>query len=93
MTIQTLFLLVVPLYLVLVAYGQFGARRRGLSGRTRAIAGALRVIIPPAALLGALASTGDRLLIEGWGIVTLGMLVAGAIVAGVVEAVAPRVGA
>ncbi len=93
MTLQTLYVVVVPLYLALIAYGQVGARKRGLSGRVRLIAGALRVILPPAALMLALWSTGDALLIANWGAVTAGMLVAGAIVAGVVEVVAPRVGA
>lgn len=93
MTIETLFLLVVPIYLVLVAYGQVGARRRGLRPRMRAIAGGFRVALPPVALFLALLSTGDAALIAGWGMVTLGMVFAGAIAAGLVEIVAPRVGA
>lgn len=93
MTLQTLYVILVPLYLVLVAYGQVGARKRGLSGRVRVIAGTLRVILPPAALMLALFSTGDAPIIAGWCTVTAGMLVAGAIVAGLVEVVAPRVGA
>jgi hypothetical protein len=93
MTIQTLFLLVIPIYLALIAYGQVGARKRGLGTRARAIAGTLRVVVPPAALMLALLSTGDAYLIAGWGMVTLGMLVVGAIVAVAVEFIAPRVGA
>ena len=42
MTIETLFLVLVPTYLALVAYGQVGARRRALSGRMRIVTGALR---------------------------------------------------
>ncbi|WP_174273091.1 hypothetical protein [Sphingomonas bacterium] len=93
MKIETLFAVIVPLYLVLVAYGQVGARRRGLGMRMRAVTGALRVLLPPVALFLALLSTGDAVLIAGWGMVTLGMAVAGAVVAGLVEVVAPRVGA
>lgn len=93
MTLETLFLIVVPLYLALVAYGQVGARKRELGGRTRAVAGGLRVALVPLALLLALWSTGDAVLLARWGAVTLGMLVAGAIVAALVEVVAPRVGA
>lgn len=92
-TIDTLFLLVVPTYLVLVAYGQVGARRRGLPVRARWIAAALRVALPPAALFGALLSTENARLIEGWGLVTIGMGAAGLIVAALVELIAPRVGA
>jgi hypothetical protein len=92
-TLDLLFLLVVPTYLVLVAYGQVGARRRKLAPRARLIAAILRVALPPVALLGALWSTGDMVLFATWGAVTAGMAVAGAIVAGLVEIVAPRVGA
>ena len=93
MTLETLFLIVVPAYLAIVAYGQVGARWRGLAPKMRGVTGALRVIVPPVAMFVALLSTGDALLIAGWGVVTLGMSVAGAIVAGLVEVVAPRVGA
>ncbi|NIJ09597.1 hypothetical protein FHS31_003234 [Sphingomonas vulcanisoli] len=93
MTLETLFLIVIPAYLAIVAYGQVGARRRGLAPKMRAMTGALRVLLPPVAIFVALLSTGDALLIMGWGMVTLGMAVAGAIVAGLVEVVAPKVGA
>lgn len=93
MTIETLFFIVVPLYLVLIAYGQVGARRRGLGPRTRAIAAALRIALPPAALIAALVSTGDPVLLARWGMVVAGMAVAGVLVAIAVEWLAPRVGA
>lgn len=92
MTIETLFLIVVPTYLVLVAYGQVGARKRGLAPRVRALTAALRILLPPTAIFLALLSTGDALLIGGWGMVTLAMLVAGIVAAGLVEIIAPRVG-
>ena len=93
MTLETLFLIVVPAYLAIVAYGQVGARRRGLARKMRALTGALRVIVPPVAVFVALLSTGDAFLIAAWGLMTLGMAVTGAIVAGLVEVIAPRVGA
>ena len=92
MTIETLFLIMVPTYLVLVAYGQVGSRKRGLALRTRALTAALRVVLPPAAIFLALLSTGEPRLVASWGMVTLAMLVAGVIVAGLVEWIAPRIG-
>lgn len=93
MTIATLFLVLVPTYLVLIAYGQIGSRWRGLAFKSRLIAATVRVIVPPLAVFGALLATRDAYLISGWGGVTLAMLVAGAIVAGLVEWIAPKVGA
>ena len=93
MTIETLFLMLVPTYLVLIAYGQIGSRRRGQGFRSRLVAAAVRVILPPLAVFGALLATRDAFLIAGWSGVTLAMLVAGAIVAGLVEWLAPKVGA
>lgn len=88
-----LFLIVVPAYLVLIAYGQLGSRRRKLGPRTRLVAGALRVALPPLALAGALASAGDPMLLRVWGLVVIAMAVIGAITALLVEAIAPKVGA
>ena len=93
MTLETLFLVLVPTYLVLIAYGQIGSRRRGLGPKPRFVAAAVRVTLPPLALFGALLATRDSYLIASWGGVTLAMLVAGAIVAGLVEVIAPRIGA
>lgn len=93
MTIDTLFLVLIPTYLVLIAYGQIGARKRGLTPKMRVVTGALRVMLPPVAVILALLSTGDRFFILSWGVVTLGMAVVGAVVAGLVEIIAPRVGA
>lgn len=93
MTLETLFVLVVPVYLVLVAYGQVGARKRGLSPKMRGVTGAIRVAVPPVALVLAFLSTGMPRLLAAWGLVIVGMAVIGAIVAVVVEVVAPRVGA
>lgn len=93
MTIDTLFLLLVPTYLVLIAYGQIGARKRGLSSRARFIAAALRVALPPVAVIGALLWESDPALAHAWVPAVIGMGIAGAIVAAIVEFVAPKVGA
>lgn len=93
MTIETLFLTIVTTYLVLVAYGVVGARRRRLSAQARLISGGLMVTIPPLAILGALYTTGDALLIAGWGAAMLAMLVGGVVVAVAAELIARRVGA
>ena len=81
MTLETLFLVLIPTYLVLVAYGVVGSRRRNLPRRARAISAALMVLIPPAAVIGALYATGDAFLIAGWGVVTLAMLASGIVTA------------
>lgn len=92
MTIETLFLVLVPLYLVLIAYGIVGARRRGTPGRVRAAMAGLIVLIPPLAILFALYSTGDAFLIAGWGVVTLAMLASGIATAFFTEFMARRLG-
>jgi hypothetical protein len=92
MTIDILFVVLIPLYLVVIAYGVVGARRRGAPGRLRAATAALMVLIPPLAILYALYSTGDAFLIAGWGIVVLAMLGSGVATAIFTEFVARRVG-
>jgi EamA domain-containing membrane protein RarD len=92
MTIETLFIVLVPLYLVMIAYGVVGARRKGTPGRVRAAMAALIVLIPPLAVLYALWSTHDAFLIAGWGTVTIGMLASGIATAIFTEFIARRVG-
>ncbi len=90
MMIQNLFLLLVPTYLVLIAYGVVGARRRALPVRARLTSAALLVLIPPAAILATLYSTGDAFLIAGWGVVTLAMLASGIVAAALAWYIAGR---
>jgi hypothetical protein len=90
MTPDTLFLVLIPTYLVLVAYGVVGGRRRNLPGRVRLISAALTVLIPPVAIIGALYATGDAFLIAGWDMVTLAMLASGIATAILTEFVARR---
>lgn len=91
MTLDLFFTVLVPMFLVLVVYGQVGSRRRGLGPRARTVAAALRVVLLPATVALALWSAGPRLL--GYGGVVAGMVVAGVILALLVELVAPRLGA
>lgn len=90
MTLETLFLVLIPTYLALIAYGVVGSRRRKLPGRARAISAALMVLIPPIAIIGALYATGDAFLIAGWGVVALAMLASGIVTAIIAEAIARR---
>jgi len=93
MTLETLFLLLVPTYLVLIAYGVVGSRRRRLSPRARLVAVALMLLIPLAAILAALYATGDAFVIAGWGFVTLVMFVFGIVTAFLADYIARRTGA
>ena len=65
MTLGTLLLLIVSVYLVLIAYGVVGARRK-LSGRALAVTLALLVLLVPVAIAGALAASGEGSLVCEW---------------------------
>ena len=65
MTLGTLLLLILITYLVLIAYGVVGARRK-LSGGPLRIALALLVLLVPAGLAAALAASGDGDLVREW---------------------------
>lgn len=93
MTLDIFFVLLVPTYLVLIAYGQISSRKRKLGPKTRLIAAALRVALPPLALFGALWWEGDPALLHAWIMVVIGMAAAGVVAAALVEFVAPKVGA
>jgi hypothetical protein len=92
MTLETAFLMLILIYLVMIAYGVVGARRRGTPGKVRIALAALMVLIPPLAMLYALYSTGDAGLFAAWGKVTLAMLVSGVGTAIFTEYIARRVG-
>ncbi|UAK25261.1 hypothetical protein [Sphingomonas nostoxanthinifaciens] len=80
MTLDTVLLLVVSIYLALVAYGVAGAGRR-LAGPPRLITDGLLVLLPPGLLAGTLAMTEEGPLVAQWWRLFAGMPVAGAIVA------------
>ncbi|HWI85929.1 MAG TPA: hypothetical protein VNT42_06350 [Sphingomonas sp.] len=90
MTIETLFLVLIPTYLVVIAYGVVGTRRGGMAPGARLVSAALMVSIPPLAILAALYATGDAFLIAGWGIVTLAMLASGILTVAVTDYIARR---
>jgi hypothetical protein len=90
MTLPTLFAVLVPAYLALIAYGVVGARRRGLAGRARAVATVVMVLLLPLAVLAALGSIGDVALLAKWSAVTLAMLGFGIVTALLTEIIARR---
>ena len=65
MTLGTLLLLILTVYLVLIAYGVVGARRK-LSGRALAVTLALLVLLVPVVLAAALAASGEGALVREW---------------------------
>lgn len=93
MTFETLFIVLIPTYLAIVAYGVVSRRRRGLSGMARLIAGSIAVLLVPAAILLALYATRDAFLIAGWGVVVIAMAGMGAMTACLAEFIARRTGA
>ena len=65
MTLGTLLLLILVLYLVLIAYGVVGAQRRFLGPALR-ITRVLLVLLVPVLLAGALTASGDGALVREW---------------------------
>jgi hypothetical protein len=65
LTLGTLLLLILVLYLVLIAYGVVGAQRR-FSGPALRITHVLLVLLVPVLLAGALAASGDGALVREW---------------------------
>ena len=90
MTLGPLFLTIVTAYLVLVAYGTVGARRR-LAGRGLVIALLLLVLLPPAVIAGALVASGEGSVVREWHRLLIAMPIVGGLVALVAEQVARRV--
>lgn len=90
MTLGTLFLMVVTIYLVLIAYGVVGARRRLRHG-SLVVTQALLVLLPPALLIGALVAADEAPLVAEWSRLLIAMPIAGAIVAVLAERIARRV--
>ena len=65
MTLGTLMLMVLIVYLVLIAYGMIGAQRK-LAGSALRITRALLVLLVPTLLAGALAASGEGDLVRQW---------------------------
>ena len=92
MTLETAFLMLILIYLVMIAYGVVGARRRRTPGRVRLVAAALMILIPPIAIFYALYSIGDGALLATWGRVVLAMLASGVMTGIFTEYMARRIG-
>lgn len=87
----TIFLTIGSAYLVLVAYGVVRTRKGNLPKQVRLAGAATQVIIPPLVMFGALLLTRDANLIEGWGVMLVMLMVAGALLAICTDMVARRV--
>ncbi len=90
MTLGTLFLMILTMHLVLIAYGVVGARRR-LAGWGLLVAEALLVLLLPAALVALLLATGESEIVRQWGRFLIAMPIVGAMVAALAEQIARRV--
>jgi hypothetical protein len=66
MTLGTLMLLILIVYLVLVAYGVVGAERKRLAPGPLRIKRALLVLLVPVLLVGALLASGEGDLVRIW---------------------------
>lgn len=91
MTLGTLFLTILMIYLVLIAYGIVGMRRRHMHGRPKIVTQVLMVIAPPGLITLMLLISDERGLVEQWALFLLAMPVTGAIVAVLTELIARRV--
>ena len=91
MTLETLFLMVVTIYLVLIAYGIVGMHKRKMIGRPKLTTEILIVLIPPALIAGLLTISGEGGLVIKWGLFLGAMPIAGGIVAVLTEQIARRV--
>jgi ABC-type xylose transport system permease subunit len=87
----TLFLTLGTIYFVLVAYGVVRTRKRHLPKQVRIAAAAAQVILPPLIMFAALLTTRSASLIEGWGVMLLMLLVAGALLAICTDMIARRI--
>ena len=91
MTPISIFLTIGSLYLVVVAYGVVGTRKRGLPASLRLISAAIQVVLPPVILFGLMLLEPALFPVAAWGPV-LGMLaLAGALLAICTDIVAKRV--
>ena len=93
MTLGTLMLLILTVYLVLIAYGVVGMERKKLGPAARRITRALLVLLVPALLVGALFASGEGEIVRDWWRLFLAMPLLGLVVAWLAARVARQVGA
>ena len=91
MTLGILFLVIVLTYLVLIAYGIAGMRKRHMVGRPWLTTAILIVVIPPALIAGLLALSGEGGLVLQWGTFLGIMPVTGALVAVATDQIVRRI--
>lgn len=87
----TIFLTIGAAYFVLVAYGVVRTRKRHLPVQIRIAGAAAQVVLPPLILFAALLTTRSAQLIEGWGVMLVMLMVAGALLAICTDMIARRV--
>jgi hypothetical protein len=87
----TIFLVIGSLYLVMVAYGVVGTRRRGLPVQIRISAAAVQVVLPPVILLGVMALEPKLFPLSSWAPVIGMLMLAGALLAVCTDIVARRI--
>jgi hypothetical protein len=80
MTLGTLMLLILTIYLVLIAYGVVGTGRKKLGPAARRITHALLVLLVPALLVGALLASGEGEIVRDWWRLFLAMPLLGLVV-------------
>ena len=92
MTLGTLMLLILTVYLVLIAYGVVGAERKKLAPAALRLTRALLVLLVPLLLVGALVASGEGDLVRQWWRLFVLMPVLGIIVAYLASRIGRSVG-
>ena len=87
----TIFLVIGSLYLVVVAYGVVGTRKRALPAQMRITAAAVQVVLPPVILLGVMSLEPRLFPLASWAPVIGMLMLAGALLAICTDIVAKRV--
>jgi len=86
-----IFLVIGSLYLIVVAYGVVGTRRRGLPLGLRLMAAALQIVLPPIILLAIMRLEPDIFPMGAWAPVLGMLMIAGALLALCTDIVARRI--
>ena len=91
MTLGTLMLLILIVYLVLVAYGVVGAERKKFGPAALRITRALLVLLVPVLLVGALLISGEDNLVRDWWLLFVAMPFLGMVVVWLAARIARQV--
>jgi len=90
MTLGTLMLLILTVYLVLIAYGAVRARRK-FTGAALRLVQLLLILLLPAAVVGVLLLSGDSVVVRQWGELFAAMPVLGLITLILADRIADKV--